>query len=104
MKTIHFTAIGQELTVNKEDIKDIVKGTKNFFLMAFKYDTDWYGCRLVAQFDPIVVDPEFIPIKNGICRVPDSVSKLDKYMVKLIGEKSDGYRITTNNVYIYQGD
>ena len=38
---------------------------------------------------------------NGKCKVPDEITGYKRWKVYLVGEKA-GYRITTNEVEVYQ--
>ena len=42
-----------------------------------------------------------VPIMNGKCKVPDEITGYKRWKVYLVGEKA-GYRITTNEVEVYQ--
>lgn len=58
------------------------------------------GCKKAAVFSRY--DKEYpVPIVNGKCAVPDEITGYKCWKVYLVGGKA-GYRITTNEVEVYQ--
>lgn len=103
-KLLHFSVDGQHMEVDSSDTKEIIKGSRNLFWAQFNCGKDWNGCKLAAVFSRSTGDSEFIGVENLKCMIPESVLDDDRYAVQLIGVKSDGYKITTNKVWIYQGE
>lgn len=103
-KPIHFSVDGQHMSVDSHDTDGIIRGSRNLFQAQFNCGKDWTGCKLAAEFSKSTGDPEYIGVDNLHCMVPKSVLDSDRYAVRLIGVRTDGYKITTNKVWIYQGE
>ena len=99
MRILQFKVTGQNLSKDG-DFSGIVAGTKGYLYTEYNFDSEWDGCKKAAVF--LRCDKEYpVPIMNGKCKVPDEITEYKRWKVYLVGEKA-GYRITTNEVEVYQ--
>lgn len=103
MRTLEFTASGQELKAEKDcSFKGIVRGTKGYLQLRFTFDSEWDGFLKVAEFRKYLTD-EAVPaaIINGRCDVPCCVTDGNAWRVNVVG-KNGWKRLTTNTVTVKQ--
>ena len=99
MRTLQFSVSGQKLST-AGDHSGLIAGTRGYLQTAYNFDSEWDGCRKAAVFSRY--DKEYpVPIVNGKCVVPDEITGYNRWKVYLVEEKA-GYRITTNEVEVYQ--
>lgn len=99
MRILQFKVTGQNLSKDG-DFSSIVAGTRGYLQTAYNFDGEWDGCKKAAVF--CRYEKEYpVPIMNGKCKVPDEITEYKRWKVYLVGEKA-GYRITTNEVEVYQ--
>lgn len=99
MRTLQFSVSGQKLSKDG-DHSGLIAGTRGYLQTAYNFDSEWDGCRKAAVF--CRYEKEYpVPIMNGKCKVPDEITEYKRWKVYLVGEKA-GYRITTNEVEVYQ--
>lgn len=103
MRTLDFDVCGQKMRQSpKSDFSGIIKGTKKYLRCKFVLSTEWSGCKIVAVFWHYDSEIEAVPVLNGTCDVPDSVTDFSEFEVSIVGGKGK-YRITTNRVKVEQG-
>lgn len=99
MRTLQFSVSGQKLST-AGDHSGLIAGTKGYLYTAYNFDGEWDGCKKAAVFSRY--EKEYpVPIMNGKCAVPDEITEYKRWKVYLVGERK-GYRITTNEVEVYQ--
>lgn len=99
MRTLQFSVSGQKLST-AGDHSGLIAGTRGYLQTAYNFDGEWDGCKKAAVF--LRYDKEYpVPIVNGKCAVPDEITGYKCWKVYLVGGKA-GYRITTNEVEVYQ--
>ena len=99
MRTLQFSVSGQKLST-AGDHSGLIAGTRGYLQTAYNFDSEWDGCKKAAVF--VRYDKEYpVPIMNGKCKVPDEITEYKRWKVYLVGGKA-GYRITTNEVEVYQ--
>ena len=101
MRILDFAINGQNLR-RKGDFSGIVRGSKNYLRCRFNFEgSDWNGCKVAALFEsnetvfPTTID------SNRTCTIPDEITDLSTFKIKIIGRK-DNYQIVTNNLIICQ--
>ncbi|WP_270603976.1 hypothetical protein [Dorea amylophila] len=99
MRILQFTVSGQSLK-KEGDFSGIVAGTNGYLQTSYNFNNDWKDCKKAAIFSRYEKDYP-VPIINGRCEVPEEVTGCKCWRVRLIGER-EGYRITTNQVEVYQ--
>ena len=101
LRTLNFEVNRQRIT-KSGDFNDIVAGSKGYLHASFVFSDDWDGCAKVAAFYDIDGNEYAVLIKNDECDIPDEVTDGRKFKLRLIGVKSDDYKIQTNDVTVFQ--
>lgn len=102
MRLLKFNVNGQNLSKSSIcDFNGIQKGSKNYLKMAFLFSSDWIGCAIAATFWSYDKELCAVPIKNGMCKVPDEVTDKRRITISLSGKRGS-YKITTNRLIINQ--
>lgn len=101
MKDINFIVNGMALLKVKSE--KIAKGSKRYLRCCFDMQGhDWEGCRTIASFTDVTgKEIEAVMLEDNSCMVPDSVTDLDMFKVKLIGV-SGKIQFVTNSVIVTQ--
>lgn len=101
MRILNFLADGQQLIKNG-DFSGIVRGSKHYLKCQFNFKgNDWLHNRIAAVFYKGKAE-YVVPLpKDGSCYIPDEVTDIKCFKVKLIGIKNDT-RINTNIELIEQ--
>lgn len=92
---IRFKVTGQH--IEKESDPYLVAGTKNYLKMVFDFDATWNGYKKAALFNSDTA----VAIVGNTCTVPEEITKLKRFSVKVVGEK-DGTRIVTDFAVVDQ--
>lgn len=101
-RVLSFKAEGQSLAKDSNcSFEGIVSGTKGYLVAKFSYDSIWKGCAKVAVFRRLLEEYPVVIVKDTCC-IPSEVLDWDKFSVKLVGQRKDGFRLTTNEVEITQ--
>ena len=104
-KCINFVVDEQELRYDiGEESKKIIAGTKGYLSIRCTLSQEWAGCAIVAKFTRKTYDLNIecpVPLINGCCKVPDSMTDYESFYLQLIGADG-GYKITTNEIKINQ--
>lgn len=95
MQTLKFKIEKQH--IQGIDIPNLVSGTKDYLDCEFTFDQSWVGYNKVAIFD----QKYYEPIYNNKCKVPNEVSDLKRFSVKIAGEKKE-IRVFTDFALINQ--
>ena len=102
MRILRFCVSGQKLSRNPEsDFSGIIRGSKGFLECSFNLSKEWSGCKIAASFWHYDKEIDAVPVINGNCTIPDSVTDYREFEVSLVGIR-DSYRITTNRVKVEQ--
>ena len=106
MKDLHFKVDGIHLTKEVwDDFYGIPRGTKGLLRCMFNSDDEWTGTKTIARFassvKPDVSITQDVPVTHVSCIVPDAVTDLPYFYVRLIGKKGNTM-ILTNWVIIEQ--
>lgn len=101
MRKINFKVDKQRLS-KVGNFEHIVKGTKGFLQCVFSFDEEnnWKDYNIVAVFEAGNVECAVI-VDNNTCIVPNEVTDLRCFKIRLIGIK-ESQRITTNKELIKQ--
>lgn len=102
MRTLKFVVEGQSLRKDPAcDFSGIVKGSKGYLQCSFSLSREWYGCKIATSFWSYDKEIDAAAVVHGVCQIPDDVTDRRRFGISLTGVK-DGYRITTNKVWIEQ--
>lgn len=102
MRTLKFVVDEQSLRKDPAcDFSGIVKGSKGYLQCSFSFSKEWTGCKVAASFWSYDKEIDAAAVIHGVCQIPDGVTDCRRFGVSLTGIK-DGYRITTNKVWIGQ--
>lgn len=102
MRTLKFLVEGQNLKKDPTcDFFGIVKGSKGYLQCSFSLSREWSDCKIAASFWNYDKEIDAAAVVHGVCQIPDSITGRRRFGVSLTGIK-DGYRITTNKVWIEQ--
>lgn len=102
MRILRFCVDGQKLSRNPEsDFTGLIRGSKGFLKCSFSLSEEWKGCKVAASFWHYDKEIDAVPVINGNCTIPDSVTDYREFEVSLVGVR-EGYRITTNRARIEQ--
>ena len=98
----------------KYDFNNIIKGTSNYLVCKFDFDSEWNGFTKAAEFvkknkpksrnstsQGVIEESYGELIKDGMCKIPNEVSGNDIIYMRVIGRKGE-QRIVTNFVEIEQ--
>lgn len=98
MRTLRFTVNAQKITPDLAcSFSDIVPGTAGYLKAQFSFSAEWSGLVKVAEFRKYLCDePVSVPIINGECAVPDTVTGGKAWYVKIIGKRGDVILPTCN--------
>lgn len=95
MIDVYLSADGQKLKVTQRpDV--LIAGTRGVVRLNFTLSPDWYGYKVVADFDG---DAE--PLVGGTCMLPDSVAGMREVPVRLVGVRGK-QRMYTETATIVQ--
>lgn len=100
MRILDFSVEGQKLEKNG-DFSNIIKGSKGYLKCRFKFNSEWMGYKVVVIFERNKKETPISLNKDKTCMIPDEMSQVSSFKVKLIGDKN-GNRITTNDILIEQ--
>lgn len=103
MRILEFEINGQNISKSKNcDFSGIVPGTSGYLKASFSFSTEWIGMVKVAEFRKYLCDePVSVPIINGECTVPDTVTGGKAWYVKIVGKRG-GVIIPTGNYRVRQ--
>lgn len=98
MRTLRFVVDAQKISPNPScDFSCIVPGTAGYLKVHFSFSAEWSGMVKVAEFRKYLCDePVSVPIINGECAVPDTVTGSKAWYVKIIGKRGDVILPTCN--------
>lgn len=98
MRTLKFAVNAQRITSDPNcDFSGIVPGTVGYLKAHFSFSPEWAGMVKVAEFRKYLCDePVSVPIINGECAVPDTVTGGKAWYVKIIGKRGDVILPTCN--------
>lgn len=98
MRTLKFAVNAQKISPDPScDFSGIVPGTAGYLHAAFEFSVEWRGLAKVAEFRKYLCDePVSVPIINGECAVPDTVTGGKAWYVKIIGKRGDVILPTCN--------
>lgn len=98
MRTLKFAVNAQRITSDPNcDFSGIVPGTVGYLKAHFSFSPEWAGMVKVAEFRKYLCDePVSVPIINGECAVPDTVTGSKVWYVKIIGKRGDVILPTCN--------
>ena len=101
MRTLQFIVDGQTLAKNN-GFSNIIRGTKNYLKCSFEFKgADWSNCKIAVVFESKGLEwPVALDI-NRSCLVPEQMSDLPSFKVRLVGRKGN-YQITTNRLLVSQ--
>ena len=100
-RVLSFVVEGQ--TIKKDELCDftgLVSGTKGYYQAKFTFDRTWKDYQKVAVFRTTAVK-KYVPIIDGICEIPDEVTKGLLYYVSVVGVM-DGVSLPTTEVFVRQ--
>lgn len=124
MRIIHFTADQQILSVDSNDIQNLIKGSENYYKAFFSLSQDYKGCLCAAKFtattqvlqaryvtgsksqSKVYADSdivEYVGLKKNACVIPANILAADSFKVRLYAQKDDMI-IPTSEVTINQGE
>lgn len=103
MRTLKFAVNAQRITSDPNcDFSGIVPGTVGYLKAHFSFSPEWAGMVKVAEFRKYLCDePVSVPIINGECAVPDTVTGGKAWYVKIVGKRG-GIIIPTGNCKVEQ--
>ena len=103
MRKLKFKVNGQKLKEESGcDFSGIVPGTSGYLKASFSFSAEWIGMVKVAEFRKYLCDePVSVPIINGECAVPDTVTGGKAWYVKIVGKRG-GVIIPTGNCKVEQ--
>lgn len=105
MRALKFVVDGQILKQDPRcDFSNLVPGSENYLKVEFSFDKEWAGCIKVAGFYSVMgqeYEPQILD-ENGSCPIPSEATKRKAFTIKVIGQRPDGFKITTNKVTINQ--
>ena len=102
MRTLKFLVDDQSLKKDPTcNYSGIVKGSKGYLQCNFFLSKAWDGCKIAASFWNYDKEIDAAAVIHGVCQIPDGATVHRKFGISLIGVK-DGYRITTNKIWIEQ--
>lgn len=102
MRTLKFIVDEQSLRKDPAcDFSGVVKGSKGYLQCSFSFSKEWNGCKVAASFWSYDKEIDAAAVIDGVCQIPDGVTDRRRFRISLTGVK-DGYRITTNKVWIEQ--
>lgn len=103
MRTLKFIVNAQRICEDTAcDFSAIVPGTSGYLKASFSFSTEWIGMVKVAEFRKYLCDePVSVPIINGECAVPDTVTGGKAWYVKIVGKRG-GVIIPTENCRVRQ--
>lgn len=98
MRTLKFAVNAQRITSDPNcDFSGIVPGTVGYLKAHFSFSPEWAGMVKVAEFRKYLCDePVSVPIINGECAVPGTVTGGKAWYVKIIGKRGDVILPTCN--------
>lgn len=103
MRTLTFIVSGQNIKKDPScDFGGLVAGTRGYLQARFVFGQEWAGCRKAAVFTRLAQDYP-APIINNACEIPAEALTYQSFGVRVVGERDDGYRITTNRIQVRQG-
>ena len=101
MRNLQFIVDGQTLAKNN-DFSNIIRGTKNYLKCSFEFKgTDWSNCKIAVVFESKELECPVALDINRSCLVPEQMSDLPSFKVRLVGRKGN-YQITTNRLLVSQ--
>lgn len=101
MRILQFVVDGQKLSKDG-DFSNIVKGTKGYLKCRFLFKgNDWNGYKAAVAF--VDKDKEYAAAigSDGSCQIPDEVTGLSCFKVKMVGVRGDR-KIITNTLLVEQ--
>lgn len=98
MRILKFIINSQQIGPDPScDFSGIVPGTAGYLKAQFSFSAEWSGLVKVAEFRRYLCDePVSVPIINGECAVPDTVTGGKAWYVKIIGKRGDVILPTCN--------
>ena len=98
MRILKFIINSQQISPDPScDFSGIVPGTAGYLKSHFSFSAEWSGMVKVAEFRKYLCDePVSVPIINGECAVPDTVTGGKAWYVKIIGKRGDVILPTCN--------
>lgn len=81
--------------------EEIVAGTRGYLRARFTFNRAWNNCACIAVFRKLL-DEYPVVLKAKECDIPAEVLDWDTFHVKIVGKRSDGVVITTNEVEVKQ--
>ena len=88
MKTLYFNVNEQHIEARGNP--EVVSGTKNYLIASFGFDGTWDGFKKIAIFN----NKYYVQIQNNKCSIPEEVTKLKVFSVKVAGQRDDTRIIT----------
>lgn len=102
MRTLKFIVDEQSLRKDPDcDFSGVVKGSKGYLQCSFSFSKEWNGCKVAASFWSYDKEIDAAAVVRGVCQIPDGVTNRRRFGVSLTGIKN-GYRITTNKIWVEQ--
>ena len=103
MRTLKFVVNAQKISPDpNRDFSGIAPGTAGYLKAQFSFSAEWSGLVKVAEFRKYLCDePASVPIINGECAVPDTVTGGKAWYVKIVGKRG-GVIIPTGNCKVEQ--
>lgn len=102
MRVLKFIVRGQKIEKDAGcDFSGLVAGTKGYLKAEFQFDGEWDGCRKAAVFTKFAKDYP-APVINGACEIPEEALDYKYWGLRVIGERANGYRITTGKIKVEQ--
>ena len=103
MRLLEFNVNAQHLSKDPQcDFDNLVAGTKKYLKASFTFSPEWDDCQIVASFWRGSSEHAAI-VKNGVCEIPPEVLVGRTFSLYLVGRRSDGYDIITNDINVRQG-
>lgn len=103
MRTLRFIVNAQKISPDPNcDFSGLIPETSGYLKTAFSFSADWAGMVKVAEFRKYTCDDSVsVPIINGECAVPDTVTGGKAWYVKIVGKRG-GVIIPTGNCKVEQ--
>ena len=104
MRTLKFNIDGQTIERNPDcDFENLVPGSKGYLEVEFSFSSEWDNCVKVVEFiGANSKDVKSVVLINRKVYVPDVIAARRVFGLRVIGEKRNGYRITTDKIIVRQ--
>lgn len=105
MRTLKFNVDKQIVTQDPNcDFSGLIPGSEGYLQAEFSFSSEWRDCtKAVAFFS--MMGKEYTPklLKDGkTCVIPTEALANKNFKIMVIGQKKDGFKITTNKVTVSQ--